>query len=146
MDNALADASITRPSEAAQRYASALFELAQDKGKLADVNRDFTAFAKMVSDNKDLARMIASPAFSRDTKSDTLIAIAKAAGLNPLVSNFLGVMAGNGRARDIPAAQRAFDMLYANQRGIKRAVARTATAMTAAQREKLEAILAKAVG
>lgn len=146
MDNALADASIIRPSEAAQRYASALFELAQDKGQLSEVNRDLAAFAKMVTESKDLERMIASPAFTRDAKSEALVAIAKEAGLNPLVSNFLGVMAENGRARDLPAAQRAFDMLYANQRGIKRAVARTAKPMTAAQREKLEAILAKAVG
>ncbi|MEM9739383.1 MAG: ATP synthase F1 subunit delta [Pseudomonadota bacterium] len=142
----MADASITRPSEAAQRYASALFELAQDKGQLADVNRDFAAFAALVANSVDLARMIASPAFTRDAKKDALSAIAKEAKLNALVGNFLGVMAENGRARDLPAAQRAFDTLYANQRGIKRAVARTAKPMTAAQRDKLEAILAKAVG
>ena len=103
MDNALADASITRPSEAAQRYASALFELAQDKGQLSEVNRDIAAFAKMVTDNVDLARMIASPAFTRDAKAEALGAVAKEAGLNPLVANFLGVMAENGRARDLPA-------------------------------------------
>ena len=146
MDNALADASITRPSEAAQRYASALFELAQDKGQLSEVNRDLAGFAEMVRGSTDLARMIASPAFGRDAKRDALAAIAEEARLNSLVANFLGVMAENGRARDLPAAQRAFDMLYASQRGIKRAVARTAKPMTTAQREKLEAILAKAVG
>lgn len=52
MDNALADASIIRPSEAAQRYASALFELAQDKGQLSEVNRDLAAFAKMVTESR----------------------------------------------------------------------------------------------
>ncbi|MEL6753279.1 MAG: ATP synthase F1 subunit delta [Pseudomonadota bacterium] len=142
----MADASITRPSEAAQRYASALFELAQDKGKLSEVNRDFAAFAAMARESEDLSRLLASPAFSRDDKRDALVSLGKEAGFNPVLVNFLGVISENGRARDLPAAQRAFDQLYANQRGIKRAVARTAKPMTAAQREKLEAILAKAVG
>jgi len=39
-----------------------------------------------------------------------------------------------------------FDTLYADERGVKRAVARTAKDMTAAQRAKLEQVLAKAVG
>lgn len=145
-DNALADASISIASEAAQRYASALFELAQDKGQLADVNRDFAAFAAMVKSSEDLKRMLASPVFGRETKRDALVEIAEQAGFSPLLRNFLGVVAQNGRSRDLPAAQRAFDQLYASQRGIRRAVARTAKPMTTTQRARLEAILAKAVG
>lgn len=145
-DNALADASISIASEAAQRYASALFELAQDKGQLADVNRDFAAFAAMVRETEDLRRMIASPVFGRDKKRDALVEIADAAGFNAILRSFLGVVAQNGRARDLPAVQRAFDQLYASQRGIKRALVRTAKPMSADQRARLEAILAKAVG
>lgn len=143
---ALADASLSLASQAAQRYARALFELAQDKGRLADVNRDFAAFSAMVKDSDDLASVIASPAFGRDAKRDALVAIADKAGFTPIMKNFLGVMAENGRARELPGAQRAFDQLYASQRGIKRAVARTAKPMTADQRGRLEGILAKAVG
>lgn len=142
----MADASFSLASQAAQRYARALFELAQDNGKLADVNRDFAAFSEMVRENGDLASMIASPAFGRESKRDALVAIADAAGFTPIMKNFLGVMAENGRARELPSAQRAFDLLYASQRGIKRAVARTAKPMSASQRERLEGILAKAVG
>ncbi|MEM1105391.1 MAG: ATP synthase F1 subunit delta [Pseudomonadota bacterium] len=142
----MADASITRPSEAAQRYASALFELAQDSGQLAEVNRDFAAFAASVRGSEDLRRLLNSPAFSREDKGRALAALAKSAGLVPLLGKFLGVMAANGRARDAMGAQRAFDQLYAAQRGIKRAIARTAKAMTPAQRKKLEDILSKSVG
>ena len=145
-DNALADASQSLTNEAAKRYARALFELAQDAGALSDVNRDFTAFAKLVRENADLTRLTASPAFSRDVKLGALVALAEGAGVHALVKKFVGTMAANGRARDITAAQRAFDILYAGQRGVKRAVARTAKPMSADQRARLENILAKSVG
>ena len=145
-DTALANAPTRQASEAAQRYASALFELAQDKGQLSEVHRSFADFAALIRESEDLSRLIASPAFSRDDKKAALLAIADSAGVTPLVKKMLGVMAENGRAREIPGAQRAFDTLYANQRGVKRAMARTAKSMSADQRARLEGILAKAVG
>ena len=55
-------------------------------------------------------------------------------------------MAQNGRSGDILGAAVAFDELYAKQRGVKRAVVRTAKEMTGAERQRIESILAKAVG
>ncbi|MBU0832751.1 MAG: ATP synthase F1 subunit delta, partial [Alphaproteobacteria bacterium] len=63
-----------------------------------------------------------------------------------LMANFVGVMATNGRTADIVPAQSAFDELYAKQRGVQRAVVRTAKVMTGAERARIESILAKAVG
>ena len=133
-------------SESARRYAKALFDLAQEKGVLADVHRDFAEFTGMISENKDLARLIASPTYSRDEKTTALQNIATSANLPGLLKNFLGVMASNGRAIDIPATQTAFDTLYAEQRGVQRAIARTAKPMDADQQKRIESILAKAVG
>jgi F-type H+-transporting ATPase subunit delta len=70
----------------------------------------------------------------------------KKAGVSGLLANFVGVMARNGRADDILGAQVAFDELYAKQRGVKRAVVRTAKEMSGAERQRIESILAKAVG
>jgi F-type H+-transporting ATPase subunit delta len=138
--------SVTQTSEAAQRYARALFELAQDKGALAVVHKDFRAFAESVRTSKDLTTLLDSPAFGRDTKVKALGGVAKKAGYSPIFSNFLGVMATNGRAKDILSAEYAFDQLYANQRGIKRAVVRTAKEMSGAERARIESLLAKLVG
>lgn len=142
----MAKASTSTASEAAQRYASALFDLAQDKGQLAAVHKDFAAISTLIEDNDDLSNLVVSPAFTRDEKTAALTEIAREAGASPLVVNFIGVMARNGRARDIGAAYRAFDMLYANQRGVRRATVRTAAAMTGSQRDRVAEILEKAVG
>jgi len=62
------------------------------------------------------------------------------------LTNFLGVIATNGRASDIFDVQTAFETLYAKERGVQRAVARTAKPMDEAQRARIEGIIAKAVG
>lgn len=138
--------SVTQTSEAAQRYATALFDLAQDKAALADVYKDFQAFAESVRTSKDLTTLLDSPAFSRDTKVKALGELARKAGYSPIFSKFLGVMATNGRAKDIFGAETAFDRLYAKQRGIKRALVRTAKEMSGAERTRIESLLAKLVG
>ena len=142
----LTAASAAPANEVSQRYASALFDLATQKGELPAVAADLSAFAGLVPDSADLKILLGSPAISREDKVKALLALARKAGLSQLVANFLATMAQNGRAHDIPGAATAFDRLYADHRGVKRAVARTATAMTAPQREKLESVLAKAVG
>lgn len=142
----MSQSTVSPANETARRYASALFDLAQDKGILAEINTAFARFADTVRGSKDLSRLIESPLFSRDDKAAILKQVSDTAGLPGLLSNFLGTMALNGRAREIPAAQGAFDALYAKQRGVQRAVARTAEEMNSAQRERLEGLIAKAVG
>ncbi|MEP0315868.1 ATP synthase F1 subunit delta [Hyphomonas sp.] len=142
----MAASKVTQASEAARRYASALFDLAQDKGELAEVHKDFQAFAKLPQQSKDLTTLLSSPAFSADEKVAGLSEVMKKAGFSGLLANFVGVMARNGRSQDILGAQVVFDELYAKQRGVKRAVVRTAKEMSGAERQRIESILAKAVG
>ncbi len=142
----LAAASASPANETARRYASALFDLAKEKGELERVDTDLASFAKMAKDSEDLTRLLESPAFSRDEKTKALKAIAEKAGLVKTVASFLATMATNGRSNEIVGAAGHFDELYVKHRGVKRAIARTAEEMTAPQRQKLEAVLAKAVG
>lgn len=138
--------SASQSSEAARRYASALFDLAQDKRALSDVHAAFEQFIGASQENEDLSRLMASPLFTREAKVSALTGIAAKFGAPVLLTNFLGTMAANGRASEIPDAQTAFDELYARERGVKRAVVTTAKPMTEEQRSRLEGIVAKAVG
>lgn len=133
-------------SEAARRYAKALFDMAKDNASLAEIHQNFADLARTISQSPDLARLIASPLFSREDKAAALKAVAQKGALPDLLTRFLGVIAINGRAADIPATQAAFDTLYAKERGVQRAVARTAKPMDDAQRTRIEGIIAKAVG
>lgn len=145
-DDALAAASATTASEAARRYAGALFNLAKENGELAVIAGDLETIESLASDSEDLTRLLESPAFAREDKVKALVAIATQAGLSKTATGFLGTMAQNGRANDLLSAASHFDKLYAEERGVKRAIARTAKEMSADQRAQLEQVLAKAIG
>lgn len=133
-------------SEAARRYAGALFDLATDKNELAAIAADLKTFEALAADSQDLTRLLESPAFPREQKIKALTALAEKAGFGKTTTGFLGTMAENGRAGDILGAMTAFDERYAKHRGVKRAVAITANEMSADQHSRLKQVLAKAVG
>ena len=139
-------ANTSQSSETARRYASALFDLAQDTGVLANVHNALTRFGQTITGSKDLSRLIASPLYSRADKAATLTEVARRADMPDLVARFLGTVAANGRAAILPGVTAAFDALYARQRGVQRAVARTAAELTENQRARIEAILARSHG
>ena len=145
-DDALAAASATTASEAARRYAGALFDLAKDKGELAEIAGDLKTIEALAADSEDLTRLLENPAFAREDKVKALVAVAEKVGLTKTATGFIGTMAQNGRAGDLIGAAKHFDELYAKERGVKRAIARTASDMSADQRARLEQVLAKAVG
>ena len=142
----MAGSSATHASAAAKRYANALFELAQNSGALGDIHREFEGFASLARESDDLKRMLASPLIERADKIASLTKIAEKAGYSSLLTKFLGTMASNGRTSDIIGAQSAFDELFATQRGVKRALVRTAKEMSAAELSRLEGVISKAVG
>ena len=142
----MAAPSVNTATEAARRYAGAIFELAKDKKALKAVSADLKTLIELAKDSEDLTRLMQSPAFSSDEKTKALVAIADKAGLSKLTTGFIGTMAQNGRARDLVGAASYFDVLYAKERGVRRALATTAKKMSAAQRKKLESVIAKAIG
>ena len=77
----------------ASRYATALFDLALERGALEKVETDLGAVEAALGASPDLKRMLRSPIVSRDEHQRTLAALADRLGLGDLVRNFLGVLA-----------------------------------------------------
>jgi F-type H+-transporting ATPase subunit delta len=107
----------TATTGVAGRYASALFELADGSKSLDQVAQDLDTFRKMVAESTDLARLIASPVIPRALQGKALLAVLDAAGISGLTRNFVGTVAANGRARDLPAMASAFLAELAARRG-----------------------------
>ncbi len=143
MDFELAASSATTASEVARRYAGALFTLASETDMLSAVAADLKVLVDMASGSEDLQLLLNSPAFQTDEKVKGLTEVARKAGLNETIVRFIGTLAQNGRANELVGAAIAFDELYAEHRGIRRAVAITATKMKSTQRKKLEKLLAQ---
>ena len=121
----------------AGRYASALFELADTAKSLDQVAQDLSTFRKLVGESPDLARLIASPVIGRDLQGKALLAVLDAAGITGLTRNFIGTVAGNGRARELVAMATAFLAELASRRGETTVAVTSAVALSPAHSSRL---------
>ncbi|QNN68550.1 F0F1 ATP synthase subunit delta [Sphingomonas lutea] len=101
----------------AGRYASALFDLARDQKQIDSVSRSLDALNQALLDSKDFAELIASPLVSRDEAGQAVAALGPQLGLDPITTNFVGVLARNGRKNQLRAVIRAFRRLASEHRG-----------------------------
>jgi F-type H+-transporting ATPase subunit delta len=109
--------STTRNSGVAERYAKALFELAQDSNSLTAVEGDLDRFAGLIADSDDLRRLVKSPVFSAGEQERAVAAILDKDNIGGLVANFVKVAAANRRLFVVPDVIVAFKELAARQRG-----------------------------
>ena len=140
------DVSTSAISGVAGRYASALFELADNARSLDQVAQDLTTFRRLVAESPELSRLIASPVINRELQGKALLAVLDAAGIAGLTRNFVGLVTHNGRARDLPAMATAFLVELARRRGETTAVVTSAVALTPAQTQQLGDVLRSVLG
>lgn len=130
----------------AGRYASALFELADNAKALDQVAQDLDTFKKLLAESAELARLIASPVIGRELQGKALLAVLDAAGIKGLTRNFIGTVAANGRARELPAMAQAFLAELARRRGETSALVTSAVPLTEQQLQQLTDALRGVLG
>ena len=101
----------------AGRYASALFELARDQRQIEAVGTSLDTLNQALLDSREFAELISSPVVSREEAGKAFSALAPQLSLDPTTTNFLGVLARNGRKNQLRAVIRAFRRLAAEHRG-----------------------------
>ena len=101
----------------AGRYALALFGLARDEKKLESVGASLAKVGQALTDSDDFRELTTSPLIGREEKVKAAEAAAAAMGLDPLTSNFLGVLAHNRRLGQLDNVIRAFNLLATRHRG-----------------------------
>jgi F-type H+-transporting ATPase subunit delta len=134
------------PASLAGRYASALFELADDQKQLDAVAADLTTLRQMMAESADLRRLVDSPVIGRESQRKAMAALLEATGASSLVRRFLGVVCQNGRLRDLPGMITAYLAELARRRGETAADVVSAMPLTEAQTEALSETLRRLVG
>jgi F-type H+-transporting ATPase subunit delta len=142
----LAGSSTTSFSEAAQRYAAAVFDLALDSGEVDAVDNGLTQLARTIEGNAELSRTLKSPLYKSEEKAAVLAALGEKLNLPALARRFVGVAALNRRAGDVPAMARAFADRAARHRGASRITARVAHPVSREQVMALESAMSKSLG
>jgi F-type H+-transporting ATPase subunit delta len=133
-------------SEAAQRYAAAVFDLAITSGEVDAVDNALTSLAKLIDGDKALARALKSPMHKSEEKAAVLAALGDKLNLPDLAKRFVGVAALNRRAGDISGMAKSFAEKAAKHRGTSRILARVAKPITREQTLDLESAVSKSLG
>jgi ATP synthase F1 delta subunit len=105
-------------------YAKALFEAAEDSGRVDAVQRDLGEFADAVEASPELSAFLANPQVDPAAKVGVLGELSE--GSDQLVHNFLRLIAAKGRAGQIPGIRDEFQAL------VDRAQGRVAVELTTA--------------
>ena len=130
----------------AGRYARALFDLAQDSGSLAAVEKSMTRIGDALAGSAELKALVTSPVVSRTDAARAIAAVSKKLSLDPLTGNFLGVLAKNRRLGKLAEVVRAFASMTAAHRGEVSADVKSAHPLDKAQVEALKTKLKSRLG
>jgi F-type H+-transporting ATPase subunit delta len=128
------------------RYATALFELAQEAKAVDQVSADLDSFAAMLDGSEDLTRLVRSPVFGAAEQVAALDAILAKAGIKSIAANFIKLVAQNRRLFAVRDMIGAFRKLAAQARGQIAAEVVSAEKLTAAQIKKIKEELKASVG
>lgn len=101
----------------AVRYATALFDLAQETHAVDAVKTDLERFDALIAETPDLARLVRSPVFSADDQLKALAPVLDRAGIGGLAAQFIKLTAANRRLFAVRDMVRAYRELVAKQKG-----------------------------
>ena len=135
-----------RTTQVGERYAQALFDLALETGRLDAVRADLKSLKAAWIDSADLRRLATSPVIAAEDQQKGLVAIAAKAKFDATTRKFLGLLAQNGRARDLAAVITGFEALYSKRAGIVAAEVVSTQELTAAQLTHIRNALRQALG
>lgn len=133
-------------TQIARPYASALFDLAEADKSVAKVEQGLVAIADLAGQSQDFARFLRSPVINAEAKAAAIDAILVKAKADKTVSNFVKVVARNGRLFALPEIIKAFRERAADARGEVTADVTSATPLTASQLTTLASTLKAKIG
>ncbi|MBR46557.1 MAG: F0F1 ATP synthase subunit delta [Rhodospirillaceae bacterium] len=136
----------TGQSDLAKRYATAMFDLALERGQLDRIAEELAVLRRLMAESADLTRLAKSPILSRADQGAAMAAIISRAGMSDLVQNLVGLMAQNRRLFALEGMIAAFQALVAEHRGEVSAEVTSATELKPAHLSAVKEALREIVG
>ncbi|HRK23985.1 MAG TPA: F0F1 ATP synthase subunit delta [Beijerinckiaceae bacterium] len=125
----------------AGRYASALFELAEEQKATDQVGKGLQAFGALLAGSDDLQRLVKNPVFTAEEQIKAVSAVLDKAKIGGLAANFIRLVASKRRLFAIDGMIRGFASLVDLKNGVVTAEVTVPAPLSAKNREAvLEAI------
>ena len=107
-------------SGVAGRYATALFDLAEQAKALDSIAGDLAQLQSMIAENDDLSALVRSPVVTREDQAKGMDAVVEAAGFSDLTRKFIATVTHNRRLNQIVPICVGFRKLLAAHRKSER--------------------------
>lgn len=124
------------------RYAKAFFMLAKEKNLTVELRKDAQLIANVCETSSDFILLLESPVIKTSNKVKAIKSIFEGK-VNPLMVNFLALIADNNREKYIPGIFRNLEDLYRQEEGIKSVVLTSAQPLDEAVVLQIRKILEK---
>ena len=128
----------------ADRYAAALYDLADEQGSLDEIVDQAQALGRLIDESADFRRLLGSPLIDVKQATQAARAVLEGQDFSPIIVRFVGVIAANRRLSKLRGIVSAFSALVASKRGVVTAHVTTAHGLSLPQREAVRARLIEA--
>ena len=130
----------------AQRYASALADVALERGDAEAAKKELGNFVEMFKASADLRNFLETPAVSRESKQGLIQKLGARMDLSPAVRNFLYVLIDHRRMAMVEEIARAFAEEINARLGVAEAHVTSARDLSASEKKELVEALGRLTG
>ena len=131
---------------AAQRYAKALFGLAQDDRRHREVRTELEGLHSLFTESRELRDALLTPLHPASERKAALREIATRAGVSPLVRNFVSYLIDQRRLIDFSSIVEAYRELADDAEGLVTARVVTASPLDERRQDRLRRALSARTG
>ncbi len=130
----------------AGRYATALYDLADQEKAVDAVASDLTRFEALLDGSADLAELVRNPVFSAEDQVRAVSTILDKAKIKGLGANFIKLVASKRRLFAVRGMIQGYRAIVADRRGLLSAEVTVAEALNAANKKSVESALNSVTG
>ena len=135
-----------KSTAAGRRYAKALFTLAQEESRVAEIREELSNLSELVAQNPELSRVLLTPLHPVEERKNVLDALIREAGLSKTVRHFMAFLVDQRRLVDFEGIREEYDRLADEQAGLVTAEVVSARDLDANDEERLRRALSAATG
>lgn len=128
-------------TSAARRYAKALFSLAREDSRIAEVRQETERLGRLIAESAELRAVLLQPLHPVAERRAVLGAVAERLGASPLLKHFLSFLVDQRRLVDWDAIEAEYGRLADAAAGLTKARVTSATPLSDAQRARLQRAL-----
>ncbi len=133
-------------TSAAQRYAKALFQIAQEQGRVAPLRHELASLGQLLREHPGLRDVLVQPLHPAGQRRAVLAQVAEQIGASPVVKSFYAYLIDQRRLVDFATVESEFGRLADAAAGLTHVKVRSASALSAEQTERLRRALAARTG